>query len=191
MDWCSILVNPMNTLSTSLRQILLSAAMLPALVMAQQAPAPQALPPPQLPAADAPPLLSADADAEDVAADAAAAQASTEQASTEPQPGTEARTSGPGESVQFQEDDQSRPGELPPKVGGEQPPADVNIRRKGSNTIEEYSLNGRVYMVRVVPDKGIPYYILDADGDGRLESRMSAEHMGPVSPVTYKLFEWD
>ena len=179
----------MDRLNVIGKRTLLVASLLPVMLMAQQQDKPdQALPPPDLPAADAAPLISAeDAEASESATEAPPPAEST---SSEPQPGTEARTSGPGESVQFQEDEQSRPGELPPKVGGEQPPADVNIRRKGNQTLEEYSLNGRVYMVRVVPDKGVPYYILDADGDGRMESRMSEEHMSPVAPVTYKLFEW-
>jgi len=180
----------MDRLNVTGKRILLVAALLPVMLMAQQQDRPdQALPPPDLPAANAAPLISAeDAEASESATEA---QPPADSTSSEPQPGTEARTSGPGESVQFQEDEQSRPGELPPKVGGEQPPADVNIRRKGETTIEEYSVNGRVYMVHVVPDNGVPYYVVDADGDGRMESRMNEEHMGPVSPVTFKLFEWD
>lgn len=160
---------------------------------AQQGRSGQALPPPDLPRENTPPLISADESAgiDDQAAQSAIPQQPESSTSGEPQAGTPARTSGAGQSVQFQENDQTRPGELPPKVGGEQPPADVNIRRSGGSTLEEYSVNGRVYMVRVVPDQGVPYYILDADGDGRLESRMAEENMTPVSPVTYKLFEWD
>lgn len=178
------------------RSILLATVVLPFMLMAQQGKrSDQAMPPPDLPAENAAPLVSAEGDQSATSAEpsesAAQLQPPIDAGSSEPQPGTEARTIGGGESVQFQENAQTRPGELPPKVGGEQPPADVNIRRKGDQTLEEYSVNGRVYMVRVVPDKGIPYYILDADGDGRMESRLSEEHMGPVSPVTYKLFEWD
>lgn len=186
----NILVMRMNRLNTFCSRVLLTMALLPLGTWAQQRDsADQAMPPPALPAEDAAPLISA----EDIEAEEPSAQLqpAPDTASTEPQPGTEASTSGSGESVQFQENEQSRPGELPPKVGGEQPPADVNIRRKGDITIEEYSVNGRVYMVHVVPDNGVPYYILDADGDGRMESRMNDEHMGPVSPVTFKLFEWD
>jgi hypothetical protein len=186
----SILVMTMNSLNSMISRLLLATALLPILLQAQQQESAEpALPPPDLPAEDAAPLISAEDDAANQ--QAAELQPPSDTPSTEPQPGTEARTSGSGASVQFQENAQTRPGELPPKVGGEQPPADVNIRRKGDTTIEEYSHNGRVYMVHVVPDNGIPYYVLDADGDGRMESRMNEEHMGPVSPVTYKLFEWD
>jgi len=186
----SNLVMTMNSMNTILSRLLLATALMPFLLLAQQQDASErALPPPDLPSEDAAPLISAESDADK--GPAAELQSPSQTATTQPQPGTEARTSGSGASVQFQENAQSRPGELPPKVGGEQPPADVNIRRKGDTTIEEYSVNGRVYMVHVVPDKGIPYYVLDADGDGRMESRMNEEHMGPVSPVTFKLFEWD
>jgi len=37
--------------------------------------------------------------------------------------------------------------------------------------VEEYRINGQLYMVKVTPRKGYPYYILDTDGDGDLDTR--------------------
>lgn len=48
---------------------------------------------------------------------------------------------------------------------------EVTIRRREGGVIEEYRVDGRLYMVRVVPAKGVPYYLVDQDGDGNLETR--------------------
>lgn len=47
----------------------------------------------------------------------------------------------------------------------------VTIIRQEDRTVEEYRINGQLYMVKVTPSKGYPYYLVDADGDGQLESR--------------------
>ena len=59
-----------------------------------------------------------------------------------------------------------------PNKGDEVEPEVTIIRRQGT-TIEEYRANGRLYMVRVIPDVGVPYYLVDVDGDGSLESRFN------------------
>jgi hypothetical protein len=38
-------------------------------------------------------------------------------------------------------------------------------------------------MIKVTPKKGIPYYYIDADGDGRLELDMTQQALNPVQPV--------
>jgi hypothetical protein len=47
----------------------------------------------------------------------------------------------------------------------------VTIIRSEDRTVEEYRINGQLYMVKVTPSKGYPYYLVDADGDGQLETR--------------------
>jgi hypothetical protein len=79
---------------------------------------------------------------------------------------------------------------IPPKVQGEQVEPTVNIRKEEDRTIEEYSLNGRVYMVKITPSVGKPYYYLDEDGDGMLELQPGDEAMNPVRPVYWKIKEW-
>jgi hypothetical protein len=57
----------------------------------------------------------------------------------------------------------------PPPPGLEPDPAlepQVTIQRRGSDTIEEFRLNGRLYMVKVTPTHGKPYYLLDTVGTG-------------------------
>lgn len=53
--------------------------------------------------------------------------------------------------------------------------------------VSEYRVGGQLRMVRVVPAHGIPYTLMDTNGDGRLD-RVDAN--GPVSPVYFKLFSW-
>ncbi|WP_111268216.1 DUF2782 domain-containing protein [Marilutibacter maris] len=64
----------------------------------------------------------------------------------------------------------------PQVIRSEQPNGDV---------IEEYRVNGRLQVVKVTPARGPVYYLQDRDGDGRPDDG------APVSPVLWKLFEWD
>ncbi len=60
------------------------------------------------------------------------------------------------------------------------------VRQEGDNSIQEYSRNGRVYMVVVTPKNGITQtYMVDPQG------RLVDEHgQKPVGPVMYKVLEW-
>lgn len=80
---------------------------------------------------------------------------------------------------------------IPPKVQGEQIEPTVTIRDEEDRRVEEYSFNGRVYMVRITPKDGLPYYYIDTDGDGQLELDVSKQHLGPVQPAYWKIKEWD
>ncbi|HTH68377.1 MAG TPA: DUF2782 domain-containing protein [Rhodanobacter sp.] len=68
----------------------------------------------------------------------------------------------------------------------DQPAPEVRIRQEGDNSIQEYSRNGRVYMVVITPKSGITQtYMVDPQG------RLVDEHgMKPVGPVMYKVLEW-
>ena len=43
----------------------------------------------------------------------------------------------------------------------------VTITKKDEQTIEEYRVGGRLYMIKVIPKHGKPYYLVDDLGDGR------------------------
>lgn len=49
----------------------------------------------------------------------------------------------------------------------------VTIIQKKDATIEEYRINGHLYKAKVTPVVGPSYYLVDRDGDGRLESRVN------------------
>ena len=61
--------------------------------------------------------------------------------------------------------------------------------RTGTNgdVIEEYRVAGQLKVVKITPLRGAPYYLMDRDGDGHLDS---SKGEGPVSPVYWKLFGW-
>ena len=52
-----------------------------------------------------------------------------------------------------------------PAVG--QPEPEVTITTKGTEIHEEYRLNGRLYMIKVTPAEGKPYYLIDHEGSGK------------------------
>jgi hypothetical protein len=86
--------------------------------------------------------------------------------------------------------DPAAPPPIPPKVPNEQIEPSVIITEREGERIEEYSQNGRVYMVKITPLKGPAYYYLDEDGDGQLELSERDRKLNPVQPVYWKLKEW-
>jgi len=81
-------------------------------------------------------------------------------------------------SIALAEDSQTviipEPPELPSQtVSGEPMSPDITITRQKKAEITEYSIDGRVYMVKVSPKNAPPYYMIDTDGDGDLETRKS------------------
>jgi hypothetical protein len=82
------------------------------------------------------------------------------------------------------------PPPIPEQVqSGENLEPDVTIIQRGTDTLYEYRLNGRLRAVKVVPRNTPPYYLVDADGDGVLETRrkeLSADFLIPA----WVLFSW-
>jgi hypothetical protein len=79
---------------------------------------------------------------------------------------------------------------LPPKVQDEQIEPTVTIREEEDQRVEEYRYNGQIYMVKITPRVGVPYYLIDSDGDGNLDTSPS-KGLDPVKPVYWKIKEWD
>lgn len=59
------------------------------------------------------------------------------------------------------------PPTAPGAQGTEQPEPEVTITTKGTERHEEYRLNGRLYMIKVIPAHGKPYYLIDKEGNGQ------------------------
>ncbi len=82
------------------------------------------------------------------------------------------------------------PPEIPPPLeSGTTIEPDITIIRREDTTYEEYRLNGHLYMVKIIPTVGAPYYMLDADGDGNMESRMNSLESDFAVPQ-WVLFSW-
>lgn len=68
------------------------------------------------------------------------------------------------------------------------PQPEVRIIRKKNTVIEEYLVNGRVRFVKITPKSGMPYYMVDTDGDGILETRENDLDNPPINQ--WILLEW-
>ncbi len=71
----------------------------------------------------------------------------------------------------------------------EQIEPEVNIIQRDDKTIEEYRINGQLYMIKVTPSDAPPYYLVDTDGDGSLDSRQSEIEPDLLIP-SWVLFRW-
>lgn len=65
---------------------------------------------------------------------------------------------------------------------------EVTIRSRGDATVKEYRVNGRLYMVKITPRRGYPYYLIDSDGDGRFDTRRN--ELDPPNINQWILFRW-
>ncbi len=83
------------------------------------------------------------------------------------------------------------PPELPaPVQSGEEMEPDITIIRKGKDTVQEYRRAGRLYMVKVQPQIGPAYYLLDTNGDGQMDVKKN--DLDKHSNIhQWLLFEWD
>ncbi|VAW75391.1 FIG00953549: hypothetical protein [hydrothermal vent metagenome] len=71
----------------------------------------------------------------------------------------------------------------------EQIEPEVNIIQRDGKTIEEYRVNGKLYMIKVTPKGAPPYYLVDTDGDGSLDNRQSVLDEDLLIP-SWVLFRW-
>jgi hypothetical protein len=82
--------------------------------------------------------------------------------------------------------------EPPPAPPGLEPDAalepQVTIQRRGSDTVEEFRLNGRLYMIRITPANGRPYYLLDTVGRGDF-TRYDSYDTGTRPPM-WVIHQW-
>ena len=61
--------------------------------------------------------------------------------------------------------------EPPPPPPGVQDDASlqpqITITHRGEDKVDEYRMNGKLYMLKVTPPHGVPYYLIDEKGDGK------------------------
>ncbi|MBF0256588.1 MAG: DUF2782 domain-containing protein [Gammaproteobacteria bacterium] len=65
------------------------------------------------------------------------------------------------------------PPKLPePVQSGQELEPEVTIVETEEGRAYEYRANGHLYMVKIQPKVGKPYYEIDSDGDGELDTRV-------------------
>lgn len=73
---------------------------------------------------------------------------------------------------------------IPPPPGMVDPELEpqVTITQKGEDKVEEFRIKGRLYMIKVTPPHGKPYYLVDTRGDGlmRRYDDLSPNFMVPM-----------
>ena len=52
-------------------------------------------------------------------------------------------------------------------VPGPEDQPQVTITKKTDQTVEEYRVGGKLYMIKITPKYGKPYYLVDDRGDGK------------------------
>ena len=69
-----------------------------------------------------------------------------------------------------------RPGNLQPAPDLPPPPEfsldpalqeQITIIKRGTDTVEEHRIGGKLFMLKVTPATGAPYYLIDEKGDGK------------------------
>jgi len=66
----------------------------------------------------------------------------------------------------------------PPPAGMELDPAlepQITITKRGEDTVQEYRIGGKLYMLKVTPPHGVPYYLIDDRGDGKFSRQESLD----------------
>jgi len=65
----------------------------------------------------------------------------------------------------------------PPPMASEESVGEpqVTITKQGEQTIEEFRANGKLYMIKITPKHGVPYYMVDDRGDGKFSRQESLD----------------
>ena len=65
----------------------------------------------------------------------------------------------------------------------------VTLKEHENRVVEEYRVNNNVYMIKITPTVGAPYYLVDDDGSGDMEYRRNSGTLGTRAPQ-WTLFSW-
>lgn len=55
-----------------------------------------------------------------------------------------------------------------PLEGGVAVEPQITLIQRGEETVEEHRVNGKLYMIKVTPRHGVPYYLMDENGSGAM-----------------------
>ena len=86
--------------------------------------------------------------------------------------------------LSFQVAAQERPANLipipaipppPPGMVADDLEPQVTITKRGNDQVEEHRVNGKLYMMKITPSHGVPYYLIDEKGDGNWAPKDTAD----------------
>jgi hypothetical protein len=80
-----------------------------------------------------------------------------------------------------QEDRAAPPPPLPEDPADELPEPEVKIIHREDRIVEEVSVNGQLRYVKITPRGGVPYYLVDTDGDGVLDQQFNNLDNPPIN----------
>jgi uncharacterized protein DUF2782 len=80
--------------------------------------------------------------------------------------------------------------EAPPPIGEVDPALEpqVTTRKESEQTVQEYRLGGKLYMMRVIPANGRPYILVDHKGDGQFARQDNLDN--GVRVPQWVILEW-
>jgi len=65
----------------------------------------------------------------------------------------------------------------------------VTLKEHDNRTVEEYRVNNNLYMIKVTPTVGAPYYLVDEDGSGDMAMNRGSDGIEQNVPK-WALFSW-
>ncbi|GBE08474.1 hypothetical protein BMS3Bbin11_01054 [bacterium BMS3Bbin11] len=66
---------------------------------------------------------------------------------------------------------------------------EIKIQQFDNREVQEYSINNHVYMIKITPKNGFPYYLVDPNGTGEMEYKRDTVGL-EVNPPQWTLFRW-
>jgi hypothetical protein len=81
------------------------------------------------------------------------------------------------------------PEPIPSPITGDAVEPDITIVESGDEVIYEYRVRGQLYMVRIQPQIGPPYFLIDTNGDGVLDAQENSPTN--ISIPQWVLFRWN
>jgi hypothetical protein len=63
----------------------------------------------------------------------------------------------------------------PAMAGASDDEPEVTIIKQTEQTVEEFRAGGRLYMIKITPKVGKPYYLVDDQGDGKFSRQESLD----------------
>jgi len=82
------------------------------------------------------------------------------------------------------------PASLSDQEGQEEIEPEVVIIQRKDKKIEEYRVNGQLYMIKVTPKNAPAYFLLDKDGDGTMETQTATDLEPDIQIPRWVLFRW-